>query len=328
MVITQRQWETNSTLLYRLSSSSEFGVWLLTIIFVALVLLPGWTGPACGDESREDSHFPALRARLVDDGFARTLVDNLYASPEVSFDQRVVSVYFLHREGKLNYDQFLSRSSIDMTVEYFKKHEKTLKRVEREYGVDAEVICAIILVETRFGKVVGTRLVINTLSTLADLDEESTRDRIWNTHLKSRTKVSRKQFDAWASRKSAWAYGELKAYLEYVSTHEMDPLAIHGSFAGAMGISQFIPSSVLQYAQDGNKDGQINLFHHEDAIESIANYLKQHGWRPLLTRQEAFEIILKYNNSRYYAETILDVAERVEARRKEMSAALGRAAAE
>jgi membrane-bound lytic murein transglycosylase B len=84
-----------------------------------------------------------------------------------------------------------------------------------------------------------------------------------------------------------------------------------GSFAGALGISQFIPSSVLRFAQDGNKDGQINLFDHEDAIMSIAYYLKQHGWKPGLSRNEQFRIVLTYNHSEYYAETILKVAERL-----------------
>jgi membrane-bound lytic murein transglycosylase B len=86
---------------------------------------------------------------------------------------------------------------------------------------------------------------------------------------------------------------------------------MHGSFAGALGIAQFVPSSVLRFAKDGNRDGQTNLFDHEDAIESISNYLKQHGWRPSLTRNEAFRVILYYNNSKYYAETILKVSERL-----------------
>jgi membrane-bound lytic murein transglycosylase B len=86
---------------------------------------------------------------------------------------------------------------------------------------------------------------------------------------------------------------------------------MRGSFAGALGIAQFLPSSVLKFGKDGNRDGRINLFDHADAIESIASYLNQHGWRPSLTRNEAFRVILYYNNSKYYAETILKVSERL-----------------
>lgn len=319
MVITQRSLGMNSIS----SSRSDISTFMLlpaVLLLAAAILLFGWTGLCLGESLKDLDRFPALKARLIADGFDAALVESLYANPEIAFDRKVISVYFLYREGKLNYDQFLARSAIDETVAYYKKHEKTLKRVEDAYGVNAEVICAIILVETRLGKVVGSRLVINTLSTLADLDEKRTRDRLWLGHLRDKTDDSERQFEVWAARKSAWAYDELKAYLEYVSAQEMDPRTIQGSFAGAMGIAQFIPSSILQYARDGNKDGRINLFQHEDAIESIANYLKQNGWKPGLSRQEAFDVILKYNNSRYYAETILKVAELVEESRKKMGA--------
>jgi membrane-bound lytic murein transglycosylase B len=155
---------------------------------------------------------------------------------------------------------------------------------------------------------------------LADLHEKETRDGLWDAHLDGKAKESKKQFESWAARKSTWAYAELRAYLEYVSDENLDPLSINGSFAGALGISQFIPSSVQQYAKDGNEDGRVNLFHHEDAIESIGNYLKQHGWHKSVSRNEAFQIILKYNNSKYYARTILKVAELVEERRKALRA--------
>ena len=93
---------------------------------------------------------------------------------------------------------------------------------------------------------------------------------------------------------------------------KVDPFSMNGSYAGALGFAQFIPSSVLKFGKDGDQDGQINLFQHGDAIESVANYLKQHGWKPDLTRKEAFRILLRYNNSKYYANTILKVADRLE----------------
>jgi membrane-bound lytic murein transglycosylase B len=200
---------------------------------------------------------------------------------------------------------------MDAASDYLDKHKKTLERAREIHGVEGEVITAIILVETRLGRMVGKRLVINTLSTLSALGDKESRDRFWDAHLKDKEAVSKSRFDAWASRKSDWAYGELKAYLEYVDTQGLDPLSMPGSFAGALGISQFIPSSVLQFAQDGNMDGQINLFDHEDAIMSVAYYLKAHGWKPGLTRGERFRVVLTYNHSQYYADTILKVAERL-----------------
>ena len=270
-----------------------------------------WFWGGSGSARGTPDPFAGLKARLVQDGFDSGLIEALYAKSEVTFDSQGISAYFLHREATANYDQFLTKRSIDTAFDYLDKHKKTLTQAQEIYGVEGEVITAIILVETRFGTMIGKRLVINTLSTLAALGDKESRDRFWNEHLRSKPEASKRQFDAWASIKSAWAYRELKAYLEYVDAQGLDPLSMPGSFAGALGISQFIPSSVLKFARDGNMDGQVNLFDHEDAIMSIAYYLKEHGWKPGLSRDEQFRVVLTYNHSKYYAETILKVAGRL-----------------
>ncbi|NVM20931.1 MAG: lytic murein transglycosylase, partial [Desulfobacterales bacterium] len=172
----------------------------------------------------------------------------------------------------------------------------------------------IMLVESRLGDFIGKRMVLNTLSSLAALDDNAVREMLWNTRVKHKSSESRDKFDTWARRKAAWAYTELKAYLKYVNDQHIDPFSVLGSYAGALGFAQFMPSNVLMFGQDGNKDGRINLYQHGDAIESIANYLKHHGWRPGLSRQEAFRVVLCYNRSKYYADTVLKVAERISGR--------------
>lgn len=315
MVIKQMSLETNFTLLFRHSYRGA-ALWFLATAVLSFVWLLD-TDCAGGESSGRPDFFATLKTRLVRDGFNRSLIRSLYSRPGVTFDQRGVSAYFLHREATLNYDQFLTRSSIGRAIDYLGQHQKALKRAQGVYGVDEEVITAIILVESRLGTLIGKRLVLNTLSALAALDNKNTRDVLWRSYLKNKTKESRRQFDTWASRKSAWAYSELKAYLKYVKVQGLDPLSMRGSYAGALGIPQFMPSSVLRFARDGNRDGRINLCDHEDTIESIANYLKQHGWRPSLKRHEAFRVLLSYNHSKYYADTILNVAERLaKSRRK------------
>jgi membrane-bound lytic murein transglycosylase B len=288
----------------------------LAITAFTSIWLLGCYGYVCGKTLDSPDAFAALKIRLVRDGFDESLIQSLYARSEVTFDHQTVSVYFLHREVSLNYDQFLTESSINHASDYLEKYQKTLRQAQSVYGVDGEIITAIMLVETRLGDVTGKRLVLNTLSTLAALDDKKSRDNLWRSYLKDKADITKRQFDKWATRKSAWAYDELKAYLKYVEAQGLDPLSMPGSFAGALGIAQFIPSNVLKFAQDGNGDGQINLFDHEDAIESIANYLNQHGWRPSLKRDEALEVLLRYNHSEYYAETILKVAERLAQRQQ------------
>ncbi|MBW1740509.1 MAG: lytic murein transglycosylase [Deltaproteobacteria bacterium] len=298
---------TISTLLFRHNSGMRAQLVLAIVVLCSVALIP----LAHAEPSNSMDPFSNLQRRLIRDDFDRALIRSLYSRPEVGFDKEAVSAYFLHREATLNYDQFLTQSSIDQAAAYLIQHQKALKRAESVYGVDGEVITAIILVESRLGTLMGKRLVLNTLSTLAALSHAGTRERLWRALLKHKANGPKNQFDAWATQKSAWAYGELKAYLKYISTQGLNPFSMYGSYAGALGIAQFMPSSVLKFARDGNRDGQINLYHHEDAIESIANYLKRHGWHPGLKHHEAFLVLLSYNHSKYYADTIIKVAERL-----------------
>jgi membrane-bound lytic murein transglycosylase B len=284
---------------------------LQAILSLCFVWMLGWNMPAHGEPSLMVRPFVTLQKRLIQDGLDRSLVQSIYSRSEANFDQQGVATYFLHREATLNYDQFLTRSSIDQAIDYRRKHFRALQQAQKVYGVDGEIVTAILLVESRLGTYIGKRPVLRTLSSLAALDEAAKREMLWHTHVKDKPGRSRNQFEKWARRKSSWAYTELKAYLKYVRAQNIDPFSMYGSYAGALGFSQFVPSSVLKFGQDGNKDGQINLYQHVDAIESVANYLKEHGWKPGLGRDKAFRVLLSYNHSKYYADTILKVAERL-----------------
>ena len=93
--------------------------------------------------------------------------------------------------------------------------------------------------------------------------------------------------------------------------HDLDPFTVKGSIEGAIGLPQFLPSNIKRYGFDGNGDGRIDLFQHEDAIPSIASYLKAYNWREGDNYRKKKEIIRKYNPSDYYATTVLQLAERL-----------------
>ena len=78
-----------------------------------------------------------------------------------------------------------------------------------------------------------------------------------------------------------------------------------------MGISQFMPSNIIVYAKDGDKDGKVDLFTHADAIASVANYLKCHGWYPGIEGKKAFKVVWSYNHSDYYVKTIFKISDRL-----------------
>ena len=250
-------------------------------------------------EAFADARFEPVRKQLAEDGFEAGWIDAIYAGSGVAFDLRGATSYFRHREASLNYDQFTDPASIEKARAYLKRHEAALSRAEKTYGVDREVIAAILLVETRLGTYVGRRSTLNILSSLAALGHAWVRDAVW-IEMEKTPNLNRDRFDRWAVDKSGWAYRELKAFLTYAAREDLDPVEVMGSYAGAFGIAQFMPSSILMYAADGNDDGRVNLFHHEDAIASVGSYLKKNGWRPPMGKEERFKVIYRYNHSEYY----------------------------
>jgi membrane-bound lytic murein transglycosylase B len=217
----------------------------------------------------------------------------------------------MHNEAKLNYKQFTRDRNLSLAKSYMKEHQEALALAEKTYAVDKEVITAIILVETKLGTFVGKKSVINTLATLSAMRDEAPRQAIWDNLPDDDRRMSRKKFEKKADQKASWAYRELKAFLTYTEKAGMDPTTIKGSYAGAMGISQFMPSNIEPYGRDGNADGQVDLFVHADAISSVASYLKHYGWKPGLSREQAFKVVYHYNHSKYYVNTILDVADKL-----------------
>lgn len=148
-------------------------------------------------------------------------------------------------------DIFLTRQRIKKGQEFLVLHKDTLARAEKEYGVPAEVITAIIGVETYYGRQGGKYLVLDSLATLA--------------------------FD-YPKRRLFWR--ELKEYLLMLREQGLDASVVKGSYAGAMGYGQFIPSSYRAYAVDFDGDGKTDIIGNPvDAIGSVANYFKRHGWR-------------------------------------------------
>jgi membrane-bound lytic murein transglycosylase B len=147
---------------------------------------------------------------------------------------------------------FLNDKRIEGGLEFWKANRRTLARAERAYGVPAQYIVAIIGIETYYGRNMGRWRVIDALSTLA--------------------------FDYPA--RAPFFRSELEQYLLLAREEGLDVFALRGSYAGAIGMPQFMPGSLRRYAVDYDGDGAIDLRRSSaDAIGSVANFLKSHGWR-------------------------------------------------
>jgi len=263
-----------------------------------------------GKEPQKGNEFDKLSQRLIKDGFTPEKINTLFSNDQVFFNPAGVSLFFIHSESSLDYDQFVSPKSIAKAHKYLETHQESLTLAEKTYGVSKTVITAILLVETRLGTYLGKRTVINTLSTMAALTDETLREKIWKS-IPDKKKPKREAFLKKVKKRSKWGYAELKALIKYTSREGVAPETIKGSYAGAMGISQFMPSNALTLAKDGDNDGKINLFTHSDAIFSVANYLTHHGWKPGITRQRQHEVLFRYNHSNYYVDTLLKISDKL-----------------
>ncbi len=303
------------------STSTQKGILILKIrhLFkrirsckaIAVLALCFWMAsvlPAASEDST--APFNSLQAKLAQEGFDPVMLKTLFQKPDVHFETRTMSLFFMHSEARVNYDQFLSPESLQKARKYIQDHLADLNAAEATLGVNKEVITAIMLVETRLGSYLGTSSILNTLSSLAAMKDPGLRDVVWNSIQEDR-RPNRSAFEEKADAKSTWAYQELKAYLKYTGREKIDPTTIQGSYAGAMGISQFMPSNILAYGRDGNQDGKVDLFNPSDAIMSIANYLKSFGWKPGISYEAAFDVVYHYNHSKVYVTTILKIAEQL-----------------
>jgi len=250
--------------------------------------------------------------RLQMDGLDGEYLRNVFSRPELELMPKVVAKSLVRKEANINYAQFLEEYSMSRTISYLKTHNRILKKIENRFGVSAPVIVAILSVETSCGRYMGYLETVNILVTqILSLEPGIFQGIFDQIPLKDKSKPNLKEIKKRLRKKSIRAYKELKALLTYVKDQNIDPFSIKGSTEGAIGLPQFLPSNIKIYGFDGNGDGKIDLFQHEDAIASIASYLKAHNWSGDNNHEKKKQIIRHYNASDYYAITILKVAERL-----------------
>jgi membrane-bound lytic murein transglycosylase B len=165
--------------------------------------------------------------------------------------------------GRKNWRVYRSRvvepQRIRAGIAFWREHAAALARAEKEFGVPAEILVGILGVETIYGRGMGRFPVLEVLTTLAfDYPESPNKPK-----------------------RSTMFLHELEEYLVWCRDTHQDPTTFTGSYTGAIGIPQFLPSSIREYGIDYDGDGRIDLRGSaEDAIGSVARYLKEHGWEP------------------------------------------------
>ncbi len=181
---------------------------------------------------------------------------------ENTFDTVMANVKFLPKV--IEYDRFqpefyedtktyiskrTSKLKKDMGIAFYRNNKELIDKVENEFSIEKELLLALMGIETNFGAYVGKMDILSSLATLS--------------------------FD---ERRSEFFTNELITLLELIELKQIDYKTLYGSWAGAFGFFQFMPSTITNYALDYNKDDYIDLKNNEDAFSSAANYLKKIGW--------------------------------------------------
>ncbi len=248
-----------------------------------------------------------LMGVLEESGFKKDYLETVIHDNRLRRIPVLVTRNVHNKENPRNYENFYNAYSIKIAKRFSRKWRTTLHRASTKFEVDKEVLVAILLIETGFGNILGRYPVISVFSSII-VEHDSKKKQLGK-------KLKLNEEEAYVLRrltkKSEWAKGELSALLKISQKTSQNPFGFKGSYAGAFGIPQFLPSSYLKWGYDSDKNGFVNLFLFPDAIYSTANYLKAHGWKKGLYRESNKDVIYTYNRSDVYVEAVLKVAKKI-----------------
>lgn len=200
--------------------------------------------------------------------------------------------------------------------EFLEKNKKAFLRVERRDHVPAPVIASLLWIETKHGKLTGRYHVLSVFAHLVQVTRKDVVKELTTLAIEGEqgrgkpTKGLAKLIKKRTQRKADWAFDQLKSLEKLHKKDKKMTEELLGSFAGAFGIPQFIPSSYWTYAKP-LKIGQVaDLYNPDDAISSVGNYLKKEGWSSK-KRKRQMKSLMHYNNSQDYAESILELSEKI-----------------
>ncbi len=260
----------------------------IRIIILFFSLLWGCSAVAEAPSAKQQQNIQGFIDKMVQQHqFNREELTALFASVNIDPDViKAMSRPYESRPWNQYKNLLLTNERIQGGLAFWKKHAKALARAEKLYGVPAQIIVAIIGIETNYGETTGDYSVLDTLTTLSFA----------------------------YPRRSAFFRSELEEYLLLTREEGLNPKSLNGSYAGAIGQPQFMPSNVRKLAVDFSNSGQINLQgDSKDAIGSVANFLKHHGWQrnqmvaiPANIQGKGFKLLNQKSKKTQYTQAILE----------------------
>ncbi len=231
----------------------------MKFLFLLLLFLPsGLEAQEIGHEQEVDAFISLM---VEKHGFEKAELEAVFGQVHrVDAVVRLVTPYppAKKKDWQSYRARFVNPLRIELGVDYWERYHRALARASRRFAVPPEIIVAIIGIETFYGRNTGAFRVMDALSTLA-FDYPETPNR---------------------QERTAFFRSELENALVFSRDSGIDPFSLYGSYAGAIGLPQFMPGSILKYGIDFDGDGKVDLVHSApDAIGSVANFLAMHGWK-------------------------------------------------
>lgn len=242
------------------------------------------------------------------DGYEQTYLKNIFSNPRVRYVPKLVHMLVVPPDFTANYDRFIQPDELKRARVFHRYWRTCLGRASDTFGVDPNIIVAILLIETSLGKNLGRSPVLSVFASLL-LDSGLHREAFTK---KLEHNPRRDHYLKRLDDKAAWAREELNALIQMNQKKSIDICGLKGSYAGAFGIPQFLPTSYITWAHSDTEKRPPNLFYIPHAIMSVANFLKGHGWKTGLNDEEKRAVIWNYNRSSTYVDTVLIVAEKLD----------------
>jgi len=293
--------------------------WAALFCFFTALFLTAPLSPARADTTTEpftQEELEPLLDALSELGFQRQPLKDIFYDPRVRRMDRVVRINSMNPDKEEMYKDFSGPYAIMVSRRFLRKQRVLLDKVEAEYGVPKEIITAILLVETQFGQAKLPYNLLNVFTTLAVDGSPGAIERHYERLRTQHPGLDREWLSERIQKKAEFGFQELSAFLAMHWANLEEVFKTQGSYAGALGIPQFLPSSYLLWAVDGDQDGDVDLNSLGDAVASVGNYLRQHGWTPEAPLKEKWAAVFAYNHSDHYVRAIFEVALRLEAPQK------------
>jgi len=254
---------------------------------------------------------PVMRA-LQQLGFERKTIARIFYDDRLRKIHRVVSINAMNPDRSEFYTQFTSRYAIRLARRFQSKHWALLRQVEQTHGVPRQFLTAILLVETQFGRAALPYRALEVFTTLAVEGNPKAVDRHYDKLRARHPDIEKDWLASRLGKKAQFGFSELASMLSLFRENMAALYDVRGSYAGAIGIPQFLPSSTLRWSVDGDGDGRVDLNTLPDAVASVGNYLKQHGWTPEAPFRDKWRAVWEYNHSEHYVRAIFEVALRLQ----------------